>query len=288
MRKINRVSRVRCWLAGSIILITGLSESQVTYAQTLPASLELLFQQGVEAQKANRLTEARQKFLEVLQRGGKVAFVYNNLGAVYQQMGNHAEAIPQFREAIRLQPDYPAPRFLLGASLLAVGQTADAVREFEQALRLDPNQAIGRLQLARAYEQSGNPLRSVNQYQKLVESHPRDVEMAYGLGRAYMRLSEWAFQRIREIDPQSPRLYQTLALNYHIQGHDELALRALQQAVAIDPTLPELHAALAEIYLAKGQFNEARAAIDKELAILPDSLSALTLKKKIESARPSP
>lgn len=268
------------------VSILALATAVTAAAQSLPETLQPLFLSGVEAQKADRLKEAEVAFLEVLRKGGKVAFVYNNLGAVYQQMGQHSRAILQLREAIRLQQHYAAPRFLLGASLLAQGKAVEAVRQLEQAVKLDPQQALGRLELAKAYELAGNPTGMTDQYRKLTEVQRDNPEYAYQLGRAYLRLSKWAFQRVKELNPRSPRLYQSLALNYHIQGKDELALRALHQAIAIDPNLPELHLALAEIYHRLGNLTEARNAVVKELAIMPVSQAALALKQKLEASNP--
>jgi len=252
--------------------------------QMLPKTLEERFTQGVEAQKAGQLKEAERAFLEVLRQGGKTAFLHNNLGIVYQQQGSHQRALGQFREAVRLQPDYAAPRFLMGASLMSLGKMTEAIREFEQALKLDPGQTLGRLQLIRAYELAGNPVAVVDQYRKLCEDHPQDPEYAYQLGKAYLKLSGWAFQRMKELNPRSALLYQTMGINYSLQGRQELAVRALKQAIEIDPKLPELHLLLAEIYLAQGKSGEARRELDLELSILPDSRAALAFEEKLEAS----
>jgi tetratricopeptide (TPR) repeat protein len=266
-----------------ILIVVLLSPCALEAQQALPQPLEALFVKGVQAQRAGRLEEAENAFSEVLRQGGKVAFVYNNLGGVYQQQGDHTKALGQLREAVRLQPDYAAPRFLMGASLLALGKVPDAIRELERAVKLDPSQPLGRLQLVKAYELSGNPLAVADQYRRLRESHPQDPEYAYQLGRAYMKLSEWAFGKLKEVNPRSALLYLTLARNYRLQGRDELAERTLKQAIVLDPNLPELHLALAEIYQAQGKVGEARAEVERELAIMPGSLAALALRERLSS-----
>jgi len=268
---------IALWL-NTLFPVSSLAE------QVLPKTLEESFTRGVEAQKAGQLKEAERAFMEVLRQGGKTAFLHNNLGIVYQQQSAHQRALSQFREAVRLQPDYAAPRFLMGASLMALGRMAEAIRELEQALKLDPGQTLGRLQLIRAYELAGSPVAVVDQYRKLREGHPQDPEYAYQLGKAYLKLSGWAFQRMKEHNPRSPLFYQALANNYRLQGRDELAVRALKQAIEIDPKLPELHLLLAEIYLAQGKSGEARKELDLELSVLPDSRAALGLKEKLEAS----
>jgi tetratricopeptide (TPR) repeat protein len=250
-------------------------------AQTLPPSLQSDFEAGSAALKAERLDEAEKAFLRVLRKGGKVGFVYNNLGIVYQIRGDHKRAIVQFREAIRLQPDYAAPRVLLGASLLATGQDAEATRELERAVKIQPNEPTIRLQLAHAYERTANYTGLVEQYQTLHSLRPDDAEFLYQLGRAYLEQADWCMREIKKIDPQSVRLYLTLGEKYRARERLDLAAAAYKRAAQIAPSLPGIHLELAQVYLQQGQAAEAQQEIQKELAIVPESTAAQALAKKI-------
>jgi tetratricopeptide (TPR) repeat protein len=128
----------------------------------------------------------------------------------------------------------------------------------------------------------------VDQYLKLREAQPQEPEYAYQLGKAFMKVSEWAFQRMKELNSRSPLLYQALASSYLSQGRDELAMRALEQAIQLDPQLPEVHLALADIYHRQGKLVEARRELEKELSIMPDSRVALDLKEKLGGAKNEP
>jgi tetratricopeptide (TPR) repeat protein len=254
--------------------------------QTLPPRLEDLFTQGVQAQKAGRLEEAEKAFLEVLREGGKLSFVYNNLGAVYQQRREHQRAVRQLREAVRLQPDYAAPRILMGASLLVLGEIPEATRQLEQGVKLQPKEPLARWQLAKAYERGGNFPGMVEQFRVLCELEPQNSEYAYQLGRAYQKLAGWCFQQIARLNPSSARVYQALGESYHAQGHTDFAIRAYQRAAHADARLPGIHLALAQIYLEQGKQAEARQEIEQELAIVPESVVALALKQRLESTSP--
>ena len=252
--------------------------------QQLPPALEAVFNEGVRALKENRLSDAEQAFRRVIERGGKLAFVFNNLGIVHQQQGDHQKAVAQFREAIRLQPAYPAPRLLIGSSLLALGRAAEAARELEQVIKLLPQEKQAHLQLARAYERAGNWLGTVDQYRFLKELAPQEPEYVYQLGKAYLKLSEWSYQQMMRAHPRSARLYQALGHQYLLQGRIELAIQSLGRAANADPMLPEIHLTLAQVHLERKHISEARREIELELKLIPESQAALLLKQKIEAA----
>jgi len=269
-------------------LILGAGQTAAAQqAASLPASLEKLFAEGVQAQKAGQLDVAEKDFLEVLRQGGKVSFVHNNLGIVYQMQGEHTRAVEQFREAARLQPDYVAPRILMGASLLAMGRVAEATRELQLAVKLQPQEPLARLQLARAYARAENFPARAEQLRALRKLAPQEPEYAYQLGDAYMKLAGWCAQEMDRINPRSARVYQMLGEEFRVQpGRIERAIREFQRAARADPKLPGIHQALAEIYLEQGKIADAQGEIEKELAVVPESVAALAVKQKLQGGKP--
>lgn len=256
----------------------------VTQAQ--PAtSPEKLSAAGVAALKAGRTDEAEKIFQQLLRQGDRTPFVLHNLGIVSQQRGDHARAVTQFREAIRLQPAYGPAHLLMGVSLAATGKTTEAVSAFERAVRLMPQEPQAHWQLARAYERIDNRPAAVEQYQALRQLAPQEPEYAYQLGRAYSRLAGWSYQRLAQLNPNSARLHQSLGQQYLMQGRTELARRSYQQAAQADTKLPEIHLALALIYLEQKQFAEAAREIELELKLVPHSKTALAVKRQIETAK---
>jgi tetratricopeptide (TPR) repeat protein len=254
--------------------------------QELPPEVQAPFEEGVSALKAGRLDVAEAAFKTVLRGGGDLAYVHNNLGIVYQEGGNHPQAVAAFREAIRRDPRYVAPRVGLGASLCALGQWAVARRELEQAVKLAPREPLTRLQLAKAYEQGRNWAGAVEQYRALREIAPGDPEYAYGLGKAYLSLSEGCLRELRQLDTGQARLQQALGHNYRVQGKRELALRAFERAAKADPTLPEIHLALAQLLMQEERWEEARVEIERELALVPESAGARALQRRLQATEP--
>jgi len=284
-----RLPRWGLWLAALALLLWGRGAAsqrptpQPASAPTLSPQLQDVFNQGVQALQAGQLDSAEKAFLRILKEGGPVAFVYNDLGIVYEQRGERERALAQFREAARLQPDYVAPRVLMGSTLLAMGRFREAAHELEVATKLQPSDPLAHLQLAKAYKREEDYPRVIEQYRTLQELMPQDPEYVYQSSRAYLDLSAWCFQQIAHLQPNSARAYQALAENFRGEGRPEVALRAFKRATQADPAMPEIHLALAEIYFEQGNKDEARKEVEQELALVPESAAALALKKKLDT-----
>lgn len=271
-------------LLALLVFSAGLLDGQQAPGPShAPLAVDEQFQKGVEALKNGRLEEAEKAFQQVLAapQGGS-GFVHHNLGIVYQQRGDHAKAVEQFRKAIEWKKDDPAPRALLGVSLLALGKAPEAVEQLEKAVELDSNKPDLRLQLALAYERTGDAPKVVEQLRALRRLDPKEPEHAYRLGKAYVDLAAWSARKMMEADPASPRVFQMLGENYLMQGKLALAERNLSRAAELGSDMPGVHWALAQLYVRKGDKQAALRELDRELAAVPGSLMALRLKQQLE------
>jgi len=247
-------------------------------APVVPAGeLGDVFAAGIASLKAGKLDEAEAAFRRVIDGGAGVAYVHNNLGIVYQQRGQHAKAAAEFREAIRLDGAYPAPRILLGASLLALGKTTEARAELRKAVKIAPREPLARLELARACQKAGDWPGAVEEYRALAEIDPANPEYRYGLGTSYLRLSEQSLRELREVAPRSARVHQAEAHGLRVQGRPDRALAAFARALEADPSLPEIHLAMAQIHLEQGRTADARHEAERELEVVPESAGARAL-----------
>jgi tetratricopeptide (TPR) repeat protein len=254
-------------------------------AQELAPGQARRFSDGVAALKRGDLDGAEGAFRDVLAAGGERPFVHHNLGIVLQQRGRHADALIEFRAAERLDPSFGPARLLGGVSLLALGRARDAVTELAHAVELMPDEPAAYLQLADADERLDDIPGVVHQYRRLVELVPSSEEYAYRLGKAYLRLAQQSYERIRAIDPRSARLAQALGDQFLEQGRRDLALEAFERAERLDPALPEIHVALARIHLVEGRLDQASAEVARERRLGPDSAAARALAAEIEAAR---
>jgi tetratricopeptide (TPR) repeat protein len=254
-------------------------------SQDLPPELAARFSGAVSDLTAGRLDAAEAAFRAIITSGGDRAFVRHNLGIVLQRRGRHADAIAEFRAASRLDPSFGPAHLLAGASLLALGQPKAALAALGRAAELMPREPAVHLQRAAACERLEDVLCLADEYRALVQLAPSDPEYAYRLGKAYLRLSQWAHTRIQSIDPRAARLSQALGREYLQQGRRDLAERAFQEAITRDPALEEVHLLLARIHLEDGRLDDAARAVTRALALVPGSKDGHALQSRIDAAR---
>jgi tetratricopeptide (TPR) repeat protein len=121
---------------------------------------------GLYLQQAGRVPEAIAQYEQALRFEPDYAKARNNLGNALWQTGRIPEAIEQYDQAIRINPDLAEIHINLGNALLASGRTTEAIGHFQQALRIKPDEPAIQNNLAwllatLAPAEGGDPVRAV-------------------------------------------------------------------------------------------------------------------------------
>ncbi len=97
------------------------------------------FDRGIALVEKGDLDGAIGEYREVIRLKPDFADAHNNLGAALNQKGDLDEAIAESRAAIRLKPDYAIAHNNLGVALDAKGDLDGAIAEWREGLRLKPD-----------------------------------------------------------------------------------------------------------------------------------------------------
>jgi len=103
--------------------------------------------------------------------------LHNNLGNILDLLGRHAEALAEYREAIRRQPDETAGHLGAGNELTALGQTETALKEYAEAIRLDPASAAPHAGTAKVFFLQGHDAEAVDQLRAALRLEPDNIEI---------------------------------------------------------------------------------------------------------------
>lgn len=104
----------------------------------IPTS-EIHFNFGTELKEQNLLAEAESQFREAIRLDPNYAEAYNNLGAVVNAQGREAEAAALFRKAQELKPDYWEADYNRASVAYRAGQYAEAGSLLERLIVARPD-----------------------------------------------------------------------------------------------------------------------------------------------------
>ena len=103
-----------------------------------------------------KVDEAIAEFRESIRHQPDYSWAYNNLGVILCHMKHdYTKGEAAFREAIRFQPDYARAHNGLATALLSQGRLAEAIAEFGEAVRFQPDNANAHIDLGQALKQQG-------------------------------------------------------------------------------------------------------------------------------------
>jgi len=108
---------------------------------------------------------------------------HNNLGSVLATLGRFDEAIAEFQEALRLQPDYADAHNNLGNALLHEGKVDEAMQHYEEAVKITPGSPEAQYDLGVVLERMGRAAEAAQHYQIALRLRPDLVPARNALAR---------------------------------------------------------------------------------------------------------
>jgi tetratricopeptide (TPR) repeat protein len=187
---------------------------------------------------------------------------YNNLGLVYEELGEREKAILQFRKAAQIDSNYASTYINLGYTLAAMGRLDEAIREYEAVLHLEPNNWRAHLNLGQAYGQKGLPDRAIEQLQAALRFNPSSAAAFNNLGNAYREKGEVEkaigyYLAALQLEPDYPEAHYNLGGAYEHNGETGKAIEHYSAALRIRPGYIKAHYSLGLAYGKSGRLDEA-------------------------------
>lgn len=174
--------------------------------------------------------------------------LYNN-GTNLQEQGDLETAIAQYREAIRLNPNFAEAYVNLGVALVKVGQMEEGIAAYHKALDIDPDLAAAHYNLGNAFGEQQQLTEAIAAYEQAIRIDPNYTKAYYNLGNAYVNLGELplAISSYREairLDPSFAEAHGNLGIVLYQQGQKEEAAQYLKNAWELFQTQGNTEAAI--------------------------------------------
>jgi tetratricopeptide (TPR) repeat protein len=200
---------------------------------------------------------------------------FNNAGSGLANHGKLAEAIPLFRQAIAVAPDYPDAYFNLGFTYWNMGRKPDAHEPFARAVQLNPDDARSRYMLGLSYIERKDLTAAAEHLRRAVALAPQDLDSRGALSQALSQLGLWqeAMPHLKEVIRLRPEAYQVklgvawvLATSSDPQVRDgKAAVDYANELVKFSNRQPFPLDVLGAAYAACGEFDKAIAAVDEAI-----------------------
>jgi tetratricopeptide (TPR) repeat protein len=222
-----------------------------------------------------RLNESLQVYRRAFSQplaANRKADVRRHLSETYTAMGNHALAVREAKEAIRLAPRLASNYRRLRDAHSAVGKVIPAIKSYERALQFEPGSASLRRVVARQYMVAGDFRRAAGFYRQIVEADRRDVEAQYELANALERAGDreralTAYQATLALDPKRFDALVAMGRLYREKKEYEVALNSLKKAIAVNDQVPSAYEELGSVYTLLGDTDQANEAYRRALSI---------------------
>ena len=103
---------------------------------------------------------------------GSARILQNGLGICYAMQGKMPEAERQFREAIRLNPEYAGAQSNLANALGAQNRLAEAIPHYQKALQITPNDFQTHYNFGLTLARQGQRAEAKAQFTEALRLHP--------------------------------------------------------------------------------------------------------------------
>jgi tetratricopeptide (TPR) repeat protein len=201
---------------------------------------------GNALQQAGQINEAMEQYREVLRLDPNQAHANLDLGVALAVTGQLREATNCFARALRNRPDWSGTHLNLARALFELGDFSGALTHYAEAVRLDSNAVVAFTSLAGDLSARGKSDEAVRYYLEALRFNPADAEAHYHLGLEWLQ-----------------------------RGRMDEAMASLREAVRLEPDLADAHFQLATALANRRAISEAISQYHETLRLDPESLLAL-------------
>jgi tetratricopeptide (TPR) repeat protein len=140
--------------------------------------------------ESGKYQEAIEEYKQAIKIEPDFAEAHNNLGLAYDKSGKYQEAIEEYKQAIKVKPNFPGAHNNMGIAYGESGKYQEAIKAFNQALKVKPNFPEAYNNLGFAYYKSAKYQEAIKAYKQALKIQPDDAGAHFYLGLSYSMLND--------------------------------------------------------------------------------------------------
>ncbi len=240
-------------------------------------TLEEIFNLAEQNHKKNNYKIAQNFYEDVLNRDSNYFAAHNNLGILFNQIGEDHKAIICFKKAIEINPNYESAHNNLGFLFSKQEKHQKAIICFKKAIEINPNYADAFYNLGNIHKKIKEFKNAINFYEKTIQINPKYLAAYYNLGNTFRAIDERqkainCYQKVIQINPNYIDAYNNLGSVLNELGENHKAINFYEKAIQINPKYVDAYNNLGNTFKELGEHQKAINFYEKAIEINPENL----------------
>jgi Tfp pilus assembly protein PilF len=189
------------------------------------------FNSGVTLYNQKEFSKAIVAYQKVIELDPAYVEAYNNLGIIYQTLGDAKSALGAYQKSTEINPRYEKGYNNLGLLFFLEGRYEEALEVFQKALVINSNNIESHINLGILFKKKGQGEKAIESYQKALAINPLHRETHYNMALLYEQLENWelAINHYQQFIRLSSKSYPELVLRV------QRRINALTEAKGTNP-----------------------------------------------------
>ena len=219
-------------------------------------------------------TKAISDLTKAIELNPKLAEAYSNRGLVYDNLGQYTQAISDYTKAIELNPKYAEAYSSRGLTYYNLGKHTQAISDCTKAIELNPKYAEAYYSRGTIYVNLGKHTQAISDCTKAIELNPKYAEAYGNRGLTYYKLGQYTqaisdYTKTIELNPKDAQAYYNRGLAYRKLGQYTQAISDFTKAIELNPKFADAYYNRGVVYANLGQYTQAISDFTKAIKLNP-------------------
>jgi tetratricopeptide (TPR) repeat protein len=222
-----------------------------------------------------QLDESITQFREALRINPEYLGAKRNIGIVFLKQGKIDESIKVLTEVVNSKGDRPKAHNYLGLAYAEKGELDTAIQHYKEAIRLKPDYVEAIANLGIALKEQGQVTEAIKEWERALLLNPDEPDVHYNMGLAMAEQYKYDeaikhFSAALESKPNWAEALYNLGCVYYKQGKFELTVEHCAEALRLKSDYYNAHYNMGLAFVQQGRYDDAAKHIKAALESKPD------------------